>query len=107
MTSVEVTHTQFNEKGGLELTKSIDEMPADVVIVAYGFKAGKVGWFSPLGLKVNDHGLIKLEESSYLMQTHHPKIFAGGDMVLGANLVVNAIAQGQQAAQSIARYLIE
>lgn len=103
--AVEVTHTQFNDDGKLELTDIKEDLPADVVIIAYGFNAAKVDWFEPLGLKISSRGLIQIDKTTYPLQTHHPKIFAGGDMVLGANLVVNAIAQGQQAALSIAQYL--
>ena len=82
-----------------------ETLPADVVIIAYGFKAATVPWFASTGLHTNERGLIDINEGRYPLQTHNDKIFAGGDMVLGANLVVNAIAQGQQAAQSIALYL--
>lgn len=105
LTAVEVTHTRFNDKGQLELTDVKEEVPADVVIIAYGFNAATFDWFEPLGLQTSSRGLIQLNEENYPLQTHHPNIFAGGDMVLGANLVVNAIAQGQRAAQSIAQYL--
>ncbi|WP_367607396.1 FAD-dependent oxidoreductase [Legionella sp. W05-934-2] len=107
LSSVEVTHTRFNDEGKLQLTNKKEHLSADVVIIAYGFNAAKFDWFDPLGLQTKPNGLIQLDESPYPLQTHHPKIFAGGDLVLGANLVVNAIAQGQMAAQSIARYLTE
>ena len=35
------------------------------------------------------------------MQTTNPKIFAGGDMVRGSDLVVTALWQGRQAAKGI------
>ena len=40
-------------------------------------------------------------ELPYLQQTNAPGIFAGGDMVRGADLVVTAIAEGRQAAREI------
>ena len=39
------------------------------------------------------------------MQTHNPSIFAGGDMVRGADLVVSAVLGGRQAADGILHYL--
>jgi len=38
-------------------------------------------------------------------QTRNPKIFAGGDMVRGSDLVVTAIFEGRQAAEGIMDYL--
>ncbi|MBP7367228.1 MAG: glutamate synthase small subunit, partial [Pseudoxanthomonas sp.] len=38
-------------------------------------------------------------------QTTHPRVFAGGDAVRGADLVVTAVAEGRDAAQSIAELL--
>jgi hypothetical protein len=40
-------------------------------------------------------------------QTGHPKIFAGGDNMRGADLVVRAVHDGREAAGSIARMLAE
>ena len=38
-------------------------------------------------------------------QTSHPKVFAGGDMVRGSDLVVTAVFEGREAARGIMRYL--
>jgi glutamate synthase (NADPH/NADH) small chain len=38
-------------------------------------------------------------------QTTNPKVFAGGDMVRGSDLVVTAIAEGRDAALGILNYL--
>jgi NADPH-dependent glutamate synthase beta subunit-like oxidoreductase len=35
----------------------------------------------------------------------NPKVFAGGDMVRGSDLVVTAVFEGREAAQGILRYL--
>jgi glutamate synthase (NADPH/NADH) small chain len=40
------------------------------------------------------------------MQTSNPKVFAGGDMVRGSDLVVTAIFEGRTAAESIKRYIM-
>ena len=38
-------------------------------------------------------------------QTANAKIFAGGDITRGSDLVVTAIAEGREAAESIMEYL--
>ena len=38
-------------------------------------------------------------------QTTNPKVFAGGDMVRGSDLVVTAVFEGREAAQGILRFL--
>jgi glutamate synthase (NADPH/NADH) small chain len=38
-------------------------------------------------------------------QTTNPKVFAGGDMVRGSDLVVTAVFEGREAAGGILRYL--
>jgi glutamate synthase (NADPH/NADH) small chain len=45
------------------------------------------------------------EEAELAFQTGNPKIFAGGDMVRGSDLVVTAIWEGRQAAEGILDYL--
>lgn len=45
------------------------------------------------------------EEADFAFQTTNPKIFAGGDMVRGADLVVTAIYEGRQAGEAILDYL--
>ena len=41
------------------------------------------------------------------MRTSRPNIFAGGDTVNGADLVVTALADGRRAAEAIHKYLTE
>ena len=38
-------------------------------------------------------------------RTSNPKVFAGGDMVRGSDLVVTAVHEGREAAEGIARFL--
>jgi glutamate synthase (NADPH/NADH) small chain len=82
---------------GSEFTLSVD-----AIIVAFGFQPEQPKWLSDLGVAFNQWDQVEAsEKSEFAMQTSHPKIFAGGDMVLGADLVVTAIAQGRAAAQGI------
>ena len=50
-------------------------------------------------------GRIKAQDAGLRYQTSHPKIFAGGDNVRGADLVVTAVHDGREAGLAIARYL--
>ena len=45
------------------------------------------------------------ESEEFEFQTSNPKIFAGGDMVRGSDLVVTAIWEGRQAAKSIIKFV--
>jgi glutamate synthase (NADPH/NADH) small chain len=49
--------------------------------------------------------VIAPEHQTFKFQTANPKIFAGGDMVRGSDLVVTAIWEGRQAAEGILDYL--
>lgn len=81
-------------------------MPADAVIIAFGYQPNPPLWLQPHGVELTDWGtVVASEQSEFAMQTSNPRIFAGGDMVRGADLVVTAIAQGRAAAQGIADYL--
>ena len=52
------------------------------------------------------NGRVTVDESNgHLFQTSNPKVFAGGDMVRGSDLVVTAVFEGREAAKGIASYL--
>jgi len=79
---------------------------ADVVIVAFGFRASPANWFSDFKIKTKKNGLVIAEEDQqYKFQTSNEKIFSGGDMVRGSDLVVTAIWEGREAAKSIIKYV--
>lgn len=79
---------------------------ADIVLIAFGFRPDPPAWLREHGVKCTDRDRVAVTESgSYPLQTSNPKIFAGGDMVRGSDLVVTAIWQGRQAAQGILAYL--
>ena len=79
---------------------------ADVVLVAFGFKPSPAPWFKDFGIETDDRGRVKApEQGEYKFQTTNPKIFAGGDMVRGSDLVVTAIWEGREAAEGILDYL--
>jgi glutamate synthase (NADPH) small chain len=81
-------------------------IPADVVLVAFGFRPSPAPWFADIGVQTNSwDGVIAAEEQEFKFQTTNPKVFAGGDMVRGSDLVVTAIWEGRQAAEGILDYL--
>jgi glutamate synthase (NADPH/NADH) small chain len=89
------------------ITGSAFTLDIDAVIVAFGFEPEQPKWLTDIGIDFNQRHQVKASEASeYSMQTSHPKVFAGGDMVLGADLVVTAIAQGRVAAQGIIDYVV-
>ena len=49
--------------------------------------------------------MIAPEQARYPFQTRNPRVFAGGDMVRGSDLVVTAVFEGREAAKSISKYL--
>ncbi len=71
---------------------------SDKVVLAFGFRANPAQWFDEAAIKTTDNGLIQTKQT---LQTTNKKIYAGGDMVSGADLVVTAIAQGREAAKNI------
>ena len=78
----------------------------DAVVVAFGFQASPAPWFDSANIDVNEWDLVKApEHGQYAFQTSNEKIFAGGDMVRGSDLVVTAIYEGRQAAEAILDYL--
>ena len=81
-------------------------LPADAVVIAFGFQPSPPQWLVDMGVALDNKGrVVASEQSTYAMQTNQQKIFAGGDMVLGSDLVVTAIAQGRKAAEGILDYL--
>ncbi len=85
---------------------SEEVLEADAVIVAFGFQPSPPAWLEDVTVKTNDwDGVIAEEHQAFKFQTSNPKIFAGGDMVRGSDLVVTAIWEGRQAAEGILDYL--
>jgi glutamate synthase (NADPH/NADH) small chain len=77
-------------------------IPADAVIIAFGFTANPPAWFDDIGIERHPNGRVRVSGSgSRPFQTTHPRIFAGGDMVRGADLVVTAVFEGREAARGI------
>jgi len=81
--------------------------PADEVVIAFGFRANPAKWFKDFKIQTNKSGLVIAPERQELkFQTSNPKIFSGGDMVRGSDLVVTAIWEGREAAKSIIQFVL-
>ncbi len=81
-------------------------IPADAILIAFGFRPSPAKWFSDFAIVQDERGrVVAPAEQEFHYQTKNPKVFAGGDMVRGSDLVVTAIAEGRQAAEGILDYL--
>jgi len=108
--SVQVEKMQLGEldssgrKKPIPISKSDYEIKVDMVIKALGFDPENLPkLFNNTNLTVSKWGTIKINLKS--METDIPGIFAAGDIVRGASLVVWAIKDGRDAATSIQKYL--
>lgn len=80
------------------------ELAADLVIKALGFDPEDLPTaFAAPDLAVTHWGTLKTDLRTQM--TSVPGVFAGGDIVRGASLVVWAIRDGRDAAEAIHRYL--
>ena len=80
-------------------------MRVDLVLLAMGFlHVRRGGLVDGLGLKLDERGNVIVDADS---MTSQEGVFAAGDAVAGASLVVRAIAAGRNAAADIDRWLAE
>ena len=86
-----------------EIPGSEFEIKADLVLLAMGFLHVEKGpIIRDYPLKTNSRGDIV---TSANLMASEPGVFAAGDAVLGASLVVRAIFQGRKAAAGVDWYL--
>ena len=84
---------------------SEEVVPADQVIMAFGFRPSPAAWMGEFGIALESDGRIRTQGHAHTGQTSNPKVFAGGDMVRGSDLVVTAVFEGREAAQGILDHL--
>ena len=78
---------------------------ADLILLAMGFtQPVHEGLLSDLKLKFDQRGNVIINEK---FQTSNPKVFAVGDAVLGASLVVKALASGRDAAYHVHNFVMK
>jgi len=83
-----------------------ETIPADAVIIAFGFLPSPPAWFQKHDIALHANGRVRVAAAAtQRFQTTNPKVFAGGDMVRGSDLVVTAVFEGRQAAEGILNYL--
>ncbi len=105
---VKLLETRLGERdpGGRRRPETVpgseEILPADVVLVAFGFRPDPPLWLAEHGVDVHADGRVRVRRTGSTMhQTTNPRIFAGGDMSRGADLVVTAVFEGRQAAEGM------
>lgn len=107
VTAVEVEEVKWekDQSGRLQLirTGNTDIIQADLVFLAMGFvHPVQEGLVEQLNLAVDGRKNIAVSKS---METSYAKVFAAGDAIYGAGLVVRSIASGRDVAKQIHYYL--
>ena len=78
------------------------ELPIDAMIVALGNESNPLMAQTTAGLEVTKRGNIVVDGEQ---RTSIARVWAGGDIVLGAATVILAMGEGRKAAKSINQYL--
>jgi glutamate synthase (NADPH/NADH) small chain len=107
VTGVEiVTIDWVKENGQFKMIEKADTkkiVKAELVLLSMGFvHCIHDGLASELGLEKDMRGNIKVNTKG---QTNVEKVFASGDAVSGASLVVRAISSGRKAAENVQAFL--
>lgn len=77
-------------------------LPVDVVVRATG-QARRALLSLLAEVRHDDDGVVQVDEAG---RTSHPRVWAGGDCISGGKEVVNAVAEGKRAAQSMIREVL-
>jgi glutamate synthase (NADPH/NADH) small chain len=107
VTGVEVEDVRWERTNGCFSMNTIQDtrkiINTDFVLLAMGFVHPVIdGLLTELGIELDQKSNIRVNNN---LMTSSRKIFAAGDAVNGASLVVNAIASGRRAAKEIDRFL--
>lgn len=107
VSGVEVDDVTWRNDNGRYVMETVGgsrrRIETDLVLLALGFVHPVLdGLLSELGVELNMRKNIKVDDHNL---TSLPKVFAAGDSVSGASLVVNAIASGRRVARDIDVYL--
>jgi glutamate synthase (NADPH/NADH) small chain len=110
VTHAEVEEVTWNRENGTYAMKPVEgtrhQLEADLILLAMGFVHPQhEGLVKELGVGLDQRKNIGVDRST--MATSVDKVFATGDAVNGASLVVTAIASGRRAAKRIDDYLLE
>ncbi len=81
-------------------------LPADAVIIAFGFLPSPPEWLGAHEIRLHPNGRVRVTSGrEQPFQTTNARVFAGGDMVRGSDLVVTAVFEGREAARGILKFL--
>ena len=112
VTGVTLIETRLGEAGadGRRQPEAVPgteaKLAADAVIIAFGFRPNPPTWFDDFSIQTLPSGRVRVASlGEHPFQTTNPKVFAGGDMVRGSDLVVTAVFEGREAAKGIAKFL--
>jgi NADPH-dependent glutamate synthase beta subunit-like oxidoreductase/NAD-dependent dihydropyrimidine dehydrogenase PreA subunit len=82
---------------------SEERVDCDTVVLAIG-QSADLSWIRQEdSLKLTARGTVQTDPQT--LATSRPDIFAGGDLAFGPRIIITAVAEGQRAARSIAKYL--
>lgn len=82
---------------------SEETVDCDTVVLAIG-QAADLSWIRPEDqLKLTPRGVLQADPVT--LATSRPDVFAGGDVAFGPRIIITAVAEGQRAARSIAKFL--
>ncbi|MBP1701882.1 MAG: FAD-dependent oxidoreductase, partial [Chloroflexi bacterium] len=96
----------FDEKGRLNVEKvpnSLHRIPCDTVIFSVGQRAGLAFIPADANVGLTDRQTIAINPNT--LATSRAGVFAAGDCISGTAFVIEAVARGHTAAESIIRYL--
>ncbi len=103
-----VASFHFDESGRLHIEKVPDSkhvIPCDTVIFSVGQRAGLAFIPGDAGVGITERQTIAINPNT--LAATRPGVFAAGDSVSGTAFVIEAVASGHKAAESIIRYLKE
>jgi glutamate synthase (NADPH) small chain len=86
-----------------DVPESDFELPADLVLLAVGFRGPDRQLLDTLEVELTERGVVAHDGT---WATSAPGVFACGDATRGASLIVWAIAEGRAAAAAVDRYLV-
>lgn len=108
LTGAEVVEVRWEKDangrmGMVEVDSTKHVIPCELALLSMGFTQPiHEGLLNDLGMKYDNRGNVVVDAKN---QTSVSKVFAAGDTVLGASLVVRAIYSGRQAAFNADEYL--
>ena len=99
---VEWTYDSRGKRIGKTVLDPDLKIPADLVLIAIGFRGIEVHPLRETDLQLRANGTLQVNE---MMMTNLPRVFAAGDANRGPTLVVWAIGEGRDVARHIDLYL--